>query len=54
MAMWSILNSSDVKALGLMLPVTSENGNQHSNSNQTENGGSEHSDEKTEEIIQPM
>lgn len=47
----NVVKSSDVKASGLRLPVISENGNRHSNSNQTKNGGSEYSDEKMEEIV---
>jgi len=48
----NVVNSSDVKASGLRLPVTSENDNQHSDSNGTENAGLEHLDEKTEETVQ--
>lgn len=47
-----VVNSSDVKASGLRLPVTSENGNLHSDSNGTESVDSEHSDEKTDETVQ--
>ena len=43
-----MVNIPYVKESGLRLPVTSENDSQHSNSNQTENDGSENSYEKLE------
>jgi len=48
----NMVNISDVKASELRSPVTSENSNQHSDSNEIENAGSEHLDVKKEETVQ--